>query len=269
MTPPEIFDRDARRLRRDRAARLPHDARFLIDHIRQGVAERVEDAAREFAHALDLGSGDARHAWPAEHVRRIEAGGAWARAAGAVHGDEDRTPPGKAAFDLIVSGGVLDTVNDLPGALLLARRALQPGGLFVAGFIGAGSLPRLRAAMRAADSDHPRPRIHPQIDVRAGGDLLSRAGFARPVADTERLDVRYRSLDALVADLRAMAGTNLLAARSPLTRGAWERARAAFASHADAAGRVTERVEIVYLTGHADDAAPMASGGRNFARVAR
>ena len=81
---------------------------------------------------------------------------------------------------------------------------------------GAGSLPRLRAALRAAEEAEGRPaapRLHPQIDVRAAGDLLVRAGFALPVADDEALDVRYSSLPSLISDLRGMAATNLLAER--------------------------------------------------------
>src|SRR5204862_5240771 len=98
--------------------------------------------------------------------------------------------------------GSLDTVNDLPGALIQIRRALRPDGLFLAAFIGAGSLPRLRRAMRVAEeaaSMPPSPRIHPQIDVRAAGDLLVRAGFALPVADCEMPDVRFSPFRRLIA----------------------------------------------------------------------
>ena len=48
--------------------------------------------------------------------------------------------------------GLLDTINDLPGALALVRRALKPDGLFLGVFVGAGSLPRLRQAMRGAEA---------------------------------------------------------------------------------------------------------------------
>ena len=103
-------------------------------------------------------------------------------------------------FDFIASLGTLDTVNDLPGALIHLRGALAPGGLMIASFPGAGSLPALRAAMLAADGERPAPRIHPQVDVRAGGQLLQRAGFADPVVDSRGLDVRFASLASLIAD---------------------------------------------------------------------
>ncbi len=47
--------------------------------------------------------------------------------------------------------------------------------------------------------------------MRALGDLLSRAGFAMPVADNETLDVRYGSLFSLLADLRGMGAAQCLA----------------------------------------------------------
>ena len=184
-----------------------------------------------------------------------DAGFAFAAASGGVQCDEDRLPFADGAFDLIVSVGALDTVNDLPGALLLARRALRPDGLFLAAFAGAGSLPRLKQAMLAADAQAggASPHVHPQIDVRAAGDLLARAGFALPVADADGVDVRFSSLGGLIADLRGMGATNLLAARAraPLGRDALAAAWSTFASGADPDGKVPERFEILHLLGWA------------------
>ena len=80
-----------------------------------------------------------------------------------------------------------------------------------------------------------------------------RAGFARQVADSFTLRVRYPSLDRLVADLRAQALTNVLTSvPPPLSREALERARTAFFETADTDGRVTELFEIITLTGWKD-----------------
>ena len=104
--------------------------------------------------------------------------------------------------------------------------------------------------MLAADSIEggAAPRIHPQIDVRAAGDLLTRAGFALPVVDVQPVDVRYRSLMDLVRDLRAMGATNVLASRSrrPLGRLALAAALADFETAGD---KTLERFEIVHLLG--------------------
>ena len=254
------FDRNLRRIRRDRAAASGGDAFYLHRRAAEELIDRLDMVRRDFRTALILGCGDFLLA-DALRARGIDAAAAdagrqLAVASKGVQCDEDRLPFADSAFDLVVSIGALDTVNDLPGALTLIRRALRPDGLFLAAFAGAGSLPRLRQAMRAADSAEgadPSPRMHPQIDVRAAGDLLGRAGFALPVVDVESVTVRYSGFGRLVDDLRGMAGTNLLTVRSrrPLGRIGLAAAIADFAAAADADGKTTERFEIVHLSGWA------------------
>ncbi len=163
--------------------------------------------------------------------------------------DEERPLPG-GPWDLIACLGTLDTVNDLPGALIHLRAALAPGGLMIASFLGAGSAPALRAAMAAADDERPSPRMHPMVDVRAGGQLLQRCGFDDPVIDSRSLAASFGTLDRLVADLRAQAAQNLLARHGPAPgKAGLARARDAFAAQASSDGRVTERFEILTLSG--------------------
>ncbi len=215
---------------------------------------------RTFTDALDLGCADGgmTAALRAQGMRVVpaDAGFGFARAARGVQCDEDRLPFADGSFDLVVSAGVMDQVNDLPGALSLIRRVLRPDGLFLAGFVGAGSLVTLRGALIAADmaaGGAVASRIHPQIDLRGGADLLSRTGFALPVADGERLSVRYGDPLRLMGDLRGMAATNLLRGHKPppMTRARIGAAMAHFAEQAVVDGRVTEQFEIVYLTGWA------------------
>ena len=250
----EPFDRRLRRLRRERGGRTDADADYLYRRAGDELVERLEAVKREFRRALVLGAGDgtlaARLAALGMEVVSADSGAARAD----VQCDEDRLPFGDGAFDLVVSVGVLDSVNDLPGALVLIRRALRPDGLFLGAVAGAGSLPALRRAIQAAEEAEglsAAPRIHPQIDLRAAGDLLARAGFALPVVDGETVRVRFGSLQRLVADLRAMGATNILASRSrrPLGRIGHAAALADFAAQADFEGRTAERFEIVYLTG--------------------
>lgn len=221
------------------------------------LLDRLDTVKRDFTHILDLGAADGSIATMLRargmRVTTLDPGHRFARQAGGVQADEDRLPFADASFDLVVSAGVLDGVNDLPGALALIRRALRPDGLFLGAMTGAGSLRTLKAAILAADmtvGGGVRPRIHPQIDVRAAGDLLARAGFALPVADAFRLDVRYADLQGLAADLRGMAATNLLAdARSGLSRAWIAHAAAAFSAQADPDGKTAEHFEIICLTG--------------------
>ena len=253
------FDRSLRRLRRDRAA--AGDADYLRRRAADEIVDRLDLVRRDLRTALDLGCG---HAYLSERLRArgldvvaADAGRLFSRRARGVQCDEDRLPFGDGRFDLVVSVGALDTVNDLPGALALIRRTLRPDGLFLAAFAGAGSVPRLRQAMRMAEEADggaaASPRIHPQIDVRAAGDLLGRAGFALPVVDCDSVRVRFRDFSQLVADLRAMAATNLLLARSrrPLGRIAYAAAAAEFARCAEEDGKTTETFEILHLSGWA------------------
>jgi SAM-dependent methyltransferase len=263
QTSAEIFDRALRRLRRDRAA--PHfaDHAFLIDHMADELAERLEGVQRPFRDVLILGSFDGRigrrFAGAGRRIVSADAGARFARISGGVQCDEDRLPFADRSFDLVISVGVLDSVNDLPGALSLIRRTLRPDGLFLGAFIGAGSLGWLRAAVLASDmaaSGGVSPRIHPQIDVRSAGDLLSRAGFALQVADGERLAVGYGDPLRLISDLRGMAQTNVLLGRSRAApgRGWLSTLFDRFATDAGPDGRIRESFDLIYLTGWAPDA---------------
>jgi len=253
------FDRALRRLRRDRAAARFVEADYLHRMVADDLLERLDTVMRPFARALDLGCAGAyltqKLVERGIEVVPADAGFRFAAAARGIQCDEDRLPFVEAGFDLVVSVGVLDSVNDLPGALILIRRALKPDGLFLGAFAGAGSLPRLRSAMLAADAatGGAAPRIHPQIDVRAAGDLLTRAGFALPVVDAHGVDVRFSSLAGLVADLRAMGATNALVGRSrtPLGRVGYGAALADFGDAADPDGKTAERFEIVHMLGWA------------------
>ncbi len=251
---PAIFDRAARRHRRDRAAPAYAEHDFLRATMLDGIAERLGAVTRDFTDILDLGCFDGAFVPPpGARVARCDTGFAFARGSGGVQADEDRLPFADASFDLVISAGVLDQVDDLPGALTLIRRVLRPDGLFLGAFVGAGSLPALRGALRVAEADRPAARLHPQIDVRSAGDLLMRAGFALPVADVETLDVGYRDLGRLLGDLRGMAASNVLAQRQAMTAGVLARTLGAFADAADDRGRTHETFQIVFLTGWSPD----------------
>src|ERR1700753_538710 len=108
--------------------------------------------------------------------------------------DEEALPFAAATFDLMVSALALQFVNDLPGTLVQIRRVLKPDGLLLAALARGETATELRQAFAAAESEVEggvSPRVAPFADVRDLGGLLQRAGFALPVADVERLAVRY------------------------------------------------------------------------------
>ena len=238
--PPVIFAPHRRLAMRRRALALqtwPGAARYLLDDMVEDVLERLAFLRHNPRRVLvigDLGQLGAALASPECEVTGTDPAA----------GFDQEQPFPFGPFDLIASLGTLDTVNDLPGALIHIRNALAPGGLALASFSGAGSLPALRAAMLEADADRPAPRLHPAVDVRAGGQLLQRAGWADPVVDSRHLDVRFSSLASLLADLRAQGLSNCLARPGPpLGKAALARAAAVFGT-----GTV-ERFEILTLSG--------------------
>ncbi len=236
--PPQIFAPARRLAMRRRAVRLqaqPGAARYVLDDMVEDMAERLAFLRHQPARSLVIGD------WSGALARQL---GGEVVSAEPAEGFVEEQPFADGGFDFIASLGTLDTVNDLPGALIHLRSALAPGGLVLASCIGAGTLPALRAAMLAADGSRPAPRLHPMVDVRAGGQLLQRAGWADPVVDSRSLSVRYTGLERLVADLRVQGLGNVLARPGPaLSRAQVEVARAAFG-----AGTV-ERFEILTLSG--------------------
>ena len=249
MTPgsvPQIFSHRRRIARWRRALHLqgaPDAPDFVFRAMAEELADRLGFIDHRVASALVIGdpTGLATRTLDAERIEGFGPDGI----------DEEASLAGP--YDLVTSVGMLDTVNDVPGALLHVREALAPGGIAIVSFLGAGSLPNLRRAVMAAEPERPAARMHPMIDMRAASALLQRAGFARQVADSFTLRVRYPSLDRLVADLRAQALTNVLTSvPPPLSREALERARTAFFETADTDGRVTEPFEIITLTGWKD-----------------
>lgn len=228
-------------LRRDRAARSGPEL-FLFERAFDDCLERIALQRRRFERALLIGCPDP--AWP-ERLREV----ADAVDVAAPNMVEDQSELPAGAYDLILAIGTLDTVNDLPLALRLVRHAMHADGLFIGAYSGGDTLLQLRAAMRAADAvaGGASPHIHPRIEASAVAPLLEQAGFVRAVVDVDRVQVSYRSLGRLVADLRAMAATNILFARPRfIKKAARAAAIRAFAEVGDGE-RTVETFEIIHF----------------------
>lgn len=244
--PPRIFSPTRRLAMRRRMLRLqqqPDAPRYLIDDMVEDVLERLSFLRFEPRTALVVGD------YSRTLAPQLRAQGVAVTETDPADGFAEDSPWPIENIDFIASLGTLDTVNDLPGAFVHARKALAPGGMLIASFVASGSLPVLREVMLAADGERPAPRLHPSVDVRAGAQLLQRTLYADPVADHRHVDVAFRSLERLAADLRAQALANVLADPGPaLGKAAMARARQAFAA-AGEGGRTVERFEIVTLSG--------------------
>ena len=263
---PRLFDPAAQRARTRRAARDWAAADFLHRRAAEGLSERLGDVARRFPQAAVVGSGGGLYAEAlrAQHqidrlvqVEPCEALGRLASAQGETVEADTPLTLGQGSLDLVLSGLHLHRENDPVGALVQARLALKPDGLFLGVTLGGQTLHELRACLAQAESEVEgglSPRVSPMADLRDLGALLQRAGFAMPVADLDRLVVDYPDALALMRDLRAMGETNALAERrrTVMRRDTLMRACALYAEHfALANGRVTATFDLVFLSGWA------------------
>jgi len=266
--PPRLFDRALHRKRLDRAAAGFDAAGFLKARAADDMVARLEPIMREFPVAVDLSARTgafARAVATSDVAGRIgllvEADLSLAMLAGRggvrLVADDERLPFAAASLDLVVSTLGLHWTNDVVGALVQARLALKPDGLFVGAFLGGETLTELRQSLIAAEDEltgGAGQRVSPFADPADAASLLQRAGFALPVADVDRVTVRYAHPLKLIADLRQMGETNALAERHPraLTRAVLGRTFEIYARRfADPDGRLRATFEILTLTGWA------------------
>ncbi|WEK50564.1 MAG: methyltransferase domain-containing protein [Candidatus Kaistia colombiensis] len=261
---PVLFDRSLLDLHRARAERLAiPGSDFLLARTIDDLMDRLSTVNRHFEQAADIG--DLSPALATALAAAGQGGGVRRVRLDANEG----LPLEPGSVDLAVSALSFQWVNDLPGLLAQIKRALKPDGLLLATLIGGDTLQELRAVLTEAESDirgGAAPRVAPFADVRDVGALLQRAGFALPVADTDRFTVRYDSMFHLIRDLRAMGATNALVARDPrpLTRAILARAATLYAErYADADGRVRATFELIALSGwspHESQQKPLKPG---------
>ena len=270
----EIDARAARR-RFDRAAPTYAQASRLESEVGARMLERLDYVRLAPARILDAGCGPAPQA--AALARRyaraqiiaadfslamLEGARArgWlarlrgARRRAAVCADLERLPLAAASVQLIWSNMALHWVADPRAALAEFQRVLAPEGLLMFSTLGPDTLKELRAAAG-------EPRVHRFADMHDLGDWLVAAGFSAPVMDVETINLAYRDIAQLLADLRASGQVN---ARTDRPRGLAGRGlRTALAR---AGTRVT--CEVVY--GHAWKGTPRKTAdGRSIVQFAR
>jgi SAM-dependent methyltransferase len=266
--PPLLFDR--RRWRAARAQAAPGFAAFdfLYRRAFADIVDRLESVNRRFDAALFYGAGDC-----VSMLTEKAAVDCFALADAAPARlapmpvpkfafDEERSALAPARFDLIVSVMTLHATNDLIGALAQYRAALKPDGLFLAALFAEETLSGLRRALYAAEtriSGGVSPRIAPFPMLKDLGGAMQRAGFSMPVADLDRMEIRYQEPGRLLEDLKGMGETGFFApARRPLSR-----RMAGDALDSFRAGGAVERFDIAYLTGwapHAGQQKPLKPG---------
>ncbi len=252
--PPIIFDPQRRAAMRGQAGYRNAQDLFLWQRIADELRDRLAIVSRDFKNALIIGPlsawsetimGDRTMQTDKVALHPSEQG----HDTGLIDG-EDTLPFEPNSYDLIITAGTLDSVNDLPGSLFQMRRCLRPDGLLLATMFGAGTLSTLKSVMLAAEQDQAQPHIHPQIELKLAADLLVRTGFTLPVADMDSVQIRYRDWRRLVADIRDMGVGNALAgSRRYLGKEYLAKLDAAWQERADAEGKVTEHFNLLHLSG--------------------
>ncbi len=221
MSDQTVFDRRAVRLHRDRAAGTVGQVSDILHDCAERLLDRLDDTTRRFTRALDVGGRGV--VAPLLRARGIEVVScdlssrmAAINGGPCVAADEEWLPFAPGSFDLVIASLSLHWINDLPGALIQLRMALEPDGLLLASLPALGTLGELRTALTQAEAElmgGVSPRVSPFPELRDLAALLQRAGFALPVADVEEISLRYANPFALLRDLRAGGEGNAIALR--------------------------------------------------------
>jgi malonyl-CoA O-methyltransferase len=158
---------------------------------------------------------------------------------------------------LVWANMALHLVVDPPALIARWGRILEVEGIAVFSCLGPGTLAELRELYTASGWPTPTPTF---IDMHDLGDMLTDGGFADPVLDQETITLRWKSAEALLAELRQLGG-NTHPERYPALRTRVWRSRllAALAERADADGSIGLAIEVAY--GHGFKAPPRLRAG--------
>jgi SAM-dependent methyltransferase len=275
------FDRPIHIKRRDRSATRFEQVSFLKDRAIDDLCDRLAFINRQFDCCLDVGSHGglmdraiAKNSDLSNKISFLAQCDVSLKMQSKGNtpsfvGDEEHLPLAPQSLDLIVSTLSLHWVNDLPGFMAQARLSLRPDGLLLVSLLGGRTLQELRAVLAQAETEagrEPNARVSPFADAQDGAQLLQRAGFALPVADSDVVTVRYDNLFGLFRDLQSMGETAAFKSgpSKPLTRTIIARAADIYAEKfSDPDGRIRATFEIVTLTGwspHESQQKPLRRG---------
>ncbi|KAF8104962.1 hypothetical protein N665_0165s0047 [Sinapis alba] len=272
----KIFDRDLKRVHRDRAAWLSRNKNdTFVDAVAENLLDRLEDCKKSFPSALCLGGSLGavqrllRGRGGIEKLIMMDTSYDMIKSCrDAEHdsvdnstietsylvGDEEFLPIKESSVDLIISSLGLHWTNDLPGSMIQCKLALKPDGLFLAAILGGETLKELRIACTLAHMEREggiSPRLSPLAQVRDAGNLLTRAGFSLPGVDVDEYVVKYKSALDLIEHLRAMGETNALLQRNKILNRETALATAAIydSMFATEDGTIPATFQVIYMTG--------------------
>ena len=158
--------------------------------------------------------------------------------------DYHRIPLADASVDLIYSNVSLQWAKDLPGVIAEFNRILRPGGLVIFSTFGRDTLCELRESFaRVDDASHTLE----YWDMHDIGDILVARGFEEPVMETEYFTLQYRTLPALLRELRSWGATNRARGRARVTKAQWRSLQQHYIAHyRDEGGWLPATYEVIY-----------------------
>lgn len=254
---PRIFDRSLVRFRRHHYV-IDQNAGYLklLNEISQRIVERMKYVKRDFIHAVQIGSDTGII------TQSVQSSGGEIFIADSspkplgqlnhvhVACDDEQLPFKENSFDLIISMMTAHWINDLPGFFKQCLWSLKPDGWFITAMIGEDSLTTTKNLMMHCDIEHHHKafqRFLPTIRTKDAGKLLQRAGFALPIADVDRIQIQYDSIDSLLNDIRSSGQANACYDRrvtAPILKTQMEMLR-----NLQVSKELTLDLEIVFLSG--------------------
>ncbi|CDM33943.1 hypothetical protein DTO013E5_1679 [Penicillium roqueforti] len=246
----EVFNRKAKHLQKDRAARNVEQSRnvdYLKDEVAMRLCERLLDIKRDFPNVLDLGANSCNiaraltspnidSAMPEGTItpplsNKISKLTCVETSRALLYRDENEPfnkeiniqrdvipdletlPYAPNSFDAVLSSLSIHWINDLPALLEQVNTILKPDAPFIAAMFGGDTLYELRGSLQLADMERRggvSPHVSPLADVKDVGSLLSRTGFKMLTVDVEDIVVEFPDTFALMQDLQAMGEGNAI-----------------------------------------------------------
>ncbi|KAG5306560.1 NDUF5 hydroxylase, partial [Acromyrmex insinuator] len=225
-SPMNVFDRNAKLLQRERAAKNANVQLYdyIKDEVGDRLADRIFDIKRKFGKVLDLGCGRGHVSKRilSESVEELVLADMSPSLLQQVEItedirikkeviDEENLSFESNSFDMVISCLSLHWINDLPGCFRRINSSLKNDGVFMAAVFGGDTLYELRSSLQLAEFERYggiSPHISPFVQIRDIGSLLTRANFTMLTIDTDEIVIGYPSMFELMWDLKGMAENN-------------------------------------------------------------
>lgn len=214
--PIKIFDKNLLRKKLDRAAPHFKSHNFLQEWSIENITSRLEIIKKQFEFGVYYGHtvSSLRNSKQIKHLTHLFLSQQFNPDFVA---DDEFLPLGNNQIDLLISNLSLHHCNDLLGALIQIKYALQPDGVFIGTLFGGETLYELRDVLQQAEIEiygGLSPRVAPFADIKSLGGLMQRTQFSLPVIDSEKVVVEYTNLNSLFHDLRYSGEGNFLFERN-------------------------------------------------------